>query len=153
MALGGLNCIRLGYVLVVMTWSLVVLWRQWRNRVLVRESQSWQATTGQIAESSWKSRGYLGAFWVAPRVSYWYVVDGARYVGNRASFGDEWDTLERSQQRHYPFGATVQVYYDPAHPQRSALDRRGYYDVASIMVAVFILVVGLVLVAAFVFGW
>ena len=94
----------------------------------VREaSQAWQMATGRILKSRVEVSGGDHTS-VTPYVLYEYEVYGQSYQSQQIKAGDQfmrtyssrsaYDTVDR-----YPVGATVTVYYDPADPQQSALER------------------------------
>src|SRR5438105_2442035 len=95
----------------------------------VYQARHWLATTGTITKS--KVRAHKGAaddegheYRSEPLVAYEYQVAGRPYRGTRVSFAersggaDLMPTLAR-----YPIGKSVQVYYNPAKPAQSVLER------------------------------
>ena len=95
----------------------------------VYQARHWLATTGTITKS--KVRTHKRAaddegheYRSEPLVAYEYQVAGKSYRGTRVSFAessggaDLMPTLAR-----YPVGKSVQVYYNPAKPEQSVLER------------------------------
>jgi hypothetical protein len=90
-------------------------------------SQTWHMTTGKVIKSRVEVSGGETTS-VSPHVLYEYEVYGRTYQGQQIKAGDQfmrtyssrsaYDTVDR-----YPEGAAVTVYYDPADPQQSALER------------------------------
>jgi hypothetical protein len=107
----------------------IFLYRRSKMRNVAKQAaQTWSSTMGVVIAStiqvkrSYKSRSEI------PVVIYQYQVDGKPYVGkvikageqffNVRLYGDAQKTIAR-----YPVGAQVMVYYNPANPQESALER------------------------------
>lgn len=94
---------------------------------LNKASLTWPSTTGTVLKSRVEvSGGEMTS--VTPKVIYEYNVAGVRYEGDTIRAGDKfmrvtgsgtaYDTVDR-----YPEGAAVTVYYNPANPAQSALER------------------------------
>ena len=91
-------------------------------------ARHWPSTSGTVTRSQVRSHRQQASdgehYESEPLVDYEYEVGGQHYRGSRISFavqsgGSEvLPTLSR-----YPVGRTVRVYYDPAHPGRSVLER------------------------------
>lgn len=88
----------------------------------------WPSTTGTIVKSRVEVSGGEHTS-VMPRIIYQYEVGGTTYQSDRIRAGDvhlrggltsreAYDTVDR-----YPEGAAVTVYYNPANPAESALER------------------------------
>ena len=102
--------------------------RSRRADSLNQASQSWSSTAGTVIKSRAEvSSGEHST--VTPRVIYQYSVGGVTYEGNQIRAGDSlmprggtstqaYATIDR-----YPEGAPVTVYYNPANPSESALER------------------------------
>jgi hypothetical protein len=61
-------------------------------------------------------------------VVYQYQVEGAPYTGSRIRAGDQFFAIRlagdaRTTVARYPVGTPVTVFYDPANPAESALER------------------------------
>jgi hypothetical protein len=94
----------------------------------VREaSQAWQMTAGKVIKSRVEVSGGDHTS-VSPRVIYEYEVFGQRYQNDQIRAGDQFMRVSSSKSAYgtidrYPEGAAVTVYYNPAAPQESALER------------------------------
>jgi hypothetical protein len=92
-----------------------------------RASASWAEVAGQITQSEMKVRSDPDGTTYAPLVRYTYVVNGQPLVGDRISFGlrgmSTSSRLAQAFTGRYPVGSTVTVYYDPAAPAGSVLER------------------------------
>jgi hypothetical protein len=107
----------------------VFLYRRSKMRDAARQSaQDWASTTGAVTMStiqvkrSYKSRSEI------PVVLYQYQVSGVSYTGQTIKAGEEYFSVRlygdaRKTVERYPVGAQVTVYYNPANPAESALER------------------------------
>jgi cytochrome bd-type quinol oxidase subunit 1 len=96
--------------------------------------QSWPSTSGRIIESAlnvYRSGGRHGGSIHEIKVEYEYTVNGQLYKNNLVKAGDQFivvysvfvnNSMEERIKR-YPVGAQVTVYYNPANPGESALER------------------------------
>jgi hypothetical protein len=95
----------------------------------LREARRWPETTGKVIATRVKSlrKGYgRGETRVSnqPLVHYEYTVGGRTYRCSRVSVAEEVDGAElRAILKRYPVGKAVTVYYDPARPERTLLER------------------------------
>lgn len=90
-------------------------------------SQDWRTTTGKVLKSRVEVRGGDHTS-VKPRIIYEYTVFGQMYQSEQIRAGDKFLTMRTSRQAYdltdrYPVDATVTVYYNPANPAESALER------------------------------
>ena len=85
-------------------------------------SRSWARTEGQIHESRFIDYGRRRDGIV--RLRYSYTVEGRAYEGGNLLPGSlaYTDADEKEKVRQYRPGMTVPVYYDPQHPESSALE-------------------------------
>lgn len=89
-----------------------------------RRAAKWTKASAKIVTSGLATEKRHDKEVKVPRVEYEFSVGFHRYRGKRVSLAevvagpDAVGTLAR-----YPVGASVPVYYDPADPQRSVLDR------------------------------
>lgn len=108
----------------------IFIYRRSKMRDAARQSaQSWAGTMGvvtmstlQIRRSSNNSRSEV------PVVGYQYEVDGQSYTGGTIKAGEQYFSVRlwgeaRKVVERYPVGAQVMVYYNPANPAESALER------------------------------
>ncbi|HBY07458.1 MAG TPA: hypothetical protein DEH22_06600 [Chloroflexi bacterium] len=94
----------------------------------VREaSQTWLVTNGKVIKSRVEvSGGEVTS--VHPRVIFEYEVQGRVYQNDQIRAGDKFWATGSSQDAYqtidrYPEGLDVRVYYNPANPAESALER------------------------------
>jgi hypothetical protein len=105
------------------------LYRRNQQSMAYRQStQTWQSTTGTILMSSVQTSRSGNSHSTYPVVVYSYAVNGQSYQSQRVRAGDQFLTVRVAGQAQatvarYPIGASVTVYYDPANPSESALER------------------------------
>jgi hypothetical protein len=100
------------------------------DKALNKAAQAWPSTTGEVKKSRVEVHGYDHVNTV-PFVEYEYSINGTGYVSSEIYAGglylrdtargkseSPYDLIER-----YPVGMQVTVYYDPANPAKSALER------------------------------
>jgi hypothetical protein len=90
-------------------------------------SQSWVATTGVVVQSRVEVSGG-DTTTVSPRVIYQYQVGAQTYQSDQIKAGDRFLRVNVSGDAYnivdrYPIGVNVTVYYNPANPTESALER------------------------------
>lgn len=97
------------------------------NRLmLVRQSQNWAKTSGQIISAR---VGFVSSKGIVyfPDIVYRYTIAGIAYEGKQVSFGfregDKTSTQEKVAQ--YPVGSRVDVFYNPESPNESCLEPGG----------------------------
>jgi hypothetical protein len=98
-----------------------------QSKALNQAAQMWPSTNGQIVKSRVEVSGGDHTS-VSPRIEYTYEVNGVAYQSGNIKAGapvvivnpsqSAYDTVDR-----YPVGAAVTVYYNPANPAQSALER------------------------------
>lgn len=91
-------------------------------------AKHYQQTTGHITHSAVRS-GYRGGTYTTD-IAYEYSVGEKTYLGSRISAFEGASTNKTTWDRladRYPAGSTVEVHYDPAHPERSVLDPSSEY--------------------------
>lgn len=91
----------------------------------VRRAATWTKASGRILRSELVTRTHGGRDAQLPFVEYEFSVGFAKHRGSRVSIGE---ILPGSPQvanvpRLFPAGAGVTVYYNPADPRESVLDR------------------------------
>ena len=107
----------------------IFLYRRSKMRDTAREAaQSWSSTMGTVLMSNIKVTRTGNRRSETPVVIYQYQVNGKDFQGQTIKAGDQYfsvrvmgsaqDTISR-----YPIGAQVMVYYNPANPAESALER------------------------------
>lgn len=93
-----------------------------------QSAQSWPSTPGTVLMSSvqWGSGSHSGSSY--PVVVYQYSVNGQSYQSQTIKAGEQYLNVRVMGQAQatvarYPIGANVTVYYNPANPAESALER------------------------------
>ncbi len=118
-----------------------------------KEARSWKVIAGRITKSALEEKrvdtshedgmqrtevGYL------PVVEYQYKVEGEILTGYRINFVEKQYTQKAGKKAldKYPFGAVVQVHYDPENPNEAVL------ETGTIVSSLVFMLGGLVLVGA-----
>jgi hypothetical protein len=91
-------------------------------------TQTWLSTTGTVLMSSVQSRTSGRSHSTYPVVVYQYAVNGQNYQSQTIKAGEQFLNVRvfgqaQATVARYPIGANVTVYYDPANPAESALER------------------------------
>ena len=91
-------------------------------------AQSWTSTMGNVLSSSVQSRRTGNSTSTYPVVVYQYSVNGQSFQSQTIKAGEQFFNVRIMGQaqetvNRYPIGAQVMVYYNPANPQESALER------------------------------
>ena len=129
LSIGGAICATV-VPIAVFVGLAIFLYRRSKMRDAARQSaQSWVNTMGvvtmstlQIRRSGNNSRSEV------PVVGYQYQVNGQTYTGGTIRAGEQyfnfrvWGEARKVVER-YPVGAQVMVYYNPANPAESALEK------------------------------
>jgi hypothetical protein len=102
--------------------------RNQKSMAYRQSTQTWLNTTGTILMSSVQSSHSGNSHSIYPVVVYSYAVNGQSYQSQRIRAGDQFLTVRVAGQAQatvarYPIGKSVTVYYDPANPAESALER------------------------------
>jgi hypothetical protein len=131
-----------------------LIYRSLQSRKQAEASQSWPSTPGVVAESrvtsstSTDSDGDTSTTY-SPHVEYTYQVGGQEYRGKDITFGFKQGYGNPSKAEEmvtrYPEGSPVTVFYDPAKPQRSVLERKVGGFGSSLVIGIIFLVIGLCL--------
>ena len=107
----------------------VFLYRRNQQSTAARQSaQSWLSTTGMVLMSTVQTRRSGRSITTFPVVVYQYEVNGKTFQGKTIKVGEQYLNVRilgqaQATADRYPVGATVTVYYDPANPAESALER------------------------------
>ncbi|MBC7875760.1 MAG: DUF3592 domain-containing protein [Anaerolineales bacterium] len=91
-------------------------------------AQTWPSTTGRVLMSSVQSGSGSHSGSSYPVVVYQYEVHGKTYQSQTIKAGEKYLSVRISGQAQatvarYPIGLSVPVYYNPANPADSALER------------------------------
>ncbi len=102
---------------------------------LVAKSQSWLSVSGTITQADLSADSNLTGPSMTPNrtykasIGYRYMVGSRVYSGDTICIGGELNTSFKSRVQNrldrYREGATVTVYYNPAKPEISCLERQG----------------------------
>jgi hypothetical protein len=101
------------------------LWLIQRTRAYGIASTTWPATQGKITSSRVAQYRTQGARQFIAEVKYDYAVGGKSFAGNRIRFGAHAGAKEKADAdaAKYAPGTSIPVYYAPAQPQTSTLER------------------------------
>jgi hypothetical protein len=105
------------------------LYKRSQQSTAARQSaQSWASTSGMVLMSTVQTRRSGRSVSTFPVVVYQYDVNGKAFQGKTIKVGEQYlnvRILGQAQETadRYPVGATVNVYYNPANPAESALER------------------------------
>jgi hypothetical protein len=119
-----------------------------------RATTTGKMVTSKVREERHARRGTGGnnRYSYHPDVTYEYVVDGKTYTGTRATEFSMGGTNFRGPTetfiKKYPKGAEVAVYYDPANPADSVLEKGGGSILQSQMKMAAVAAVAAVIIAA-----
>jgi hypothetical protein len=133
------------------------------NAKLQAESANWPSAPGQITDVRIDvTRGVVSTGnsitptqSYQPKVAYLYAVGGRQYRGARINFkvlNFTFENRAKKSIKNYKVGAAVPVFYDPADPQVSVLDRDSKpraVDISTMFFFVLSVVVGLLGVGMF----
>lgn len=106
---------------------LTLLFILWRNlRQFKRHISGWLTTAGHVSHFEWTKHGYLP--W--PKVQYTYEVDGVEHQGDALFLPEARHDFNARYAREvayrialaYEQSTSINVYYNPAQPEQSALD-------------------------------
>ncbi|HAN33935.1 MAG: DUF3592 domain-containing protein [Actinobacteria bacterium] len=92
---------------------------------------AWPQTMGTVLSATVQVSHHGNSRQEAPLVLYAYQVDGQVFQGHRVRAGDEFGRVRTAGTEssasntvaRYPSGSCVVVYFDPANPANSALER------------------------------
>lgn len=124
----GAVCLAVVPIAVLVVLGIFIYRRSKMRDVAKQSAQDWSSTMGVVITStiqvkrSYKSRSEI------PVVVYQYQVDGKPYTGQVVKAGEQYFSVRlygdaQKTIARYPVGAQVMVYYNPANPAESALER------------------------------
>ena len=139
-----------GLYLVLSLVGLISILAALRNRRQADVSQGWSGVQGKVLEARIEkaetsdSDGSPSTLYT-PVVRYSYPVMGKEYTGERISFAVRTSNPRPASQiiDRYPAGSSVMVYYDPADPTRSVLERTGGNFALQVGVGIVLILAGL----------
>lgn len=125
--LGGICAVVLP-ILAFIGFAVFMVRRNQRAKAVKEAAQSWTGTMGTVLMSSVQVRRTGTSRSEFPVVVYQYQVNGQAFQGQTIKAGEQFFSvrvLGQAQEtvRRYPPGAQVMVYYNPANPEESALER------------------------------
>lgn len=102
--------------------------RSQQSNTARQAAQSWPSTTGTVLTSTIQVSHTGNSRSEAPVVLYTYEVSGQSYQGQTIKAGEQYLNVRFSGDAintmgRYPVGKKVTVYYNPANPAESALER------------------------------
>jgi len=124
----GAICATVVPLLFLVGLGIFVYRRSQQGKAAKEAAQSWSGTMGNVLMSSVQSKHTGKSLSVYPIVVYQYEVNGKTYQSQTIKAGEQFFNVRIMGQaqetvNRYPIGAQVMVYYNPANPQESALER------------------------------
>ena len=124
----GALCATIVPLIFLVVLGVFIYRRSQQGSAAKQAAQSWPATTGTVLMSSVQSKRTGNSTSFYPAVVYQYTVNGQSYQGQRIKAGEQFLNIRiigdaEATVRRYPSGAQVTVYYNPASPAESALER------------------------------
>jgi hypothetical protein len=119
----------IGLPLLIVGGLVFFLYRQYQRSTTARAAaQTWTAAPGMVVSSTLRVKRTGRSRSEIPVVVYQYVVNGKTYHGETVRAGEKFFSARLAGQARetvarYPAGSSVTVYYDPANPANSALER------------------------------
>lgn len=107
----------------------IFMYRRSKMRDAAKQAaQNWSSTMGVVVTSTIQVKRTSRSRSEIPVVVYQYQVNGTPYVGKVIKAGEQFFSLRlygdaQKAIERYPVGAQVMVYYNPANPAESALER------------------------------
>jgi hypothetical protein len=102
--------------------------RSQQGNAAKQAAQSWASTMGTVLMSTIQIKRTSRSRSEIPVVVYQYQVNGTAYQGQTIKAGEQFFNVRVMGQAQatiarYPVGAQVMVYYNPANPAESVLER------------------------------
>lgn len=105
---------------------IILFWHFWRDRQALVQSQSWLKAKGHITTCEWITAGHS----VWPKIEYSYQVHDKDLVGEYLFLDTAHNSPHSKYARQVAYKVAVafkenqeiDVYYNPNHPEQSALD-------------------------------
>lgn len=131
--MGGFSSLMSGVVAIPFLIIAGVFFYLWlRGRGKVNAANDWPSTTGKVLFATVEARrsrsgqsGYSTSYY--PKIVYEYEVNGQRFHSDRFNLGWEvgrgWQSGVQKTVERFPVGSLVPVYYNPAKPDESALEK------------------------------
>ena len=124
----GAICATVLPLIILVVLGIFLYRRSQQGKAAKAAAQSWPGTLGTVLMSSVQSKHSGKSTSIYPVVVYQYVVNGKSYQSQTIKAGEQFFNVRVMGQaqetvNRYPIGAQVMVYYNPANPQESALER------------------------------
>ena len=101
----------------------LVLWLGIEQLQTWRRVRRFRKVSAKVVEARWEERKRGERTLYVPRIVFEYTVDGKTYRSNELDdmWGDDDNATSEKGKLPHEAGATVQAYYDPHEPGKSAL--------------------------------
>src|SRR5688572_13876597 len=128
LSIGGAACTFILPILILGGIGFFIYRRSQQSTAYRQDAQSWPGISGTILMSSVQSKRTGNSRSTYPVIVYQYHVNGRDYQGQTVKAGEQYLNVRVAGQAQatvarYPIGAKVTVYYNPANPAESALER------------------------------
>ena len=125
--LGGI-CATVLPIIILVGLGIFLYRRSQQGSAAKQAAQSWASTMGTVLMSTIQIKRTSRSRSEIPVVVYQYQVNGTAYQGQTIKAGEQFFNVRVMGQAQatvarYPVGAQVMVYYNPANPAESALER------------------------------
>ena len=126
--LAGALCTTIIPILVIGGIGFFFYKRNQKSSAYRQAAQTWPGTTGIVLVSTVQSKRIGRSHKTYPVVVYQYTVNGQGFQGQTIKAGEQFLTVSVMGQpqatvARYPVGASITVYYNPANPAESVLER------------------------------
>lgn len=124
---GGL-CACIVPIVFFIGFGIFIYRRSQQSKAAKEAAQAWPGVMGIVLSSGVESRRSGNSTSTYPVVIYQYQVNGQVHQGKTIKAGEQFFNVRVMGEAHataarYPVGAQVMVYYNPADPKESALER------------------------------
>jgi hypothetical protein len=125
--LGGI-CTTVLPIIILVGLGIFLYRRSQQGNAAKQAAQSWASTMGTVLMSTIQIKRTSRSRSEIPVVVYQYQVNGTAYQGQTIKAGEQFFNVRVMGQAQatiarYPVGALVMVYYNPANPAESVLER------------------------------
>ena len=124
----GAICATVVPLMILVGLGIFIYRRSQQGKAAKEAAQSWSGTMGTVLTSTVQSKRTGNSTSTYPVVIYQYEVNGKSYPSQTIKAGEQYFNVRilgeaQATANRYPVGAQVMVYYNPANPQESALER------------------------------
>jgi hypothetical protein len=128
LSLGGAACTVILPILILGGIGYFIYRRGQQGGAYRQAAKTWPSTSGTVLMSTVQSKRTGRSRSIYPVVVYQYMVNGQNYQSQRIKAGEQFLSIRvtgeaQATAARYPVGASVTVYYNPANPGESALER------------------------------